>query len=140
MVAGGRVQHGRSINPKGKIMHAPISWFEIPAINFERARHFYEQTFGVELYLEEKPEFKMGIFPHSEQGVGGCITAGKDYHPSAAGTIVYLYAGDDLAGPLDRAANLGGKVVMPKTSIGEHGYIALFKDSEGNTVGLHSMN
>ena len=121
-------------------MQTPISWFEIPATNFERARHFYEQTFGVELYLEEKPEFKMGIFPHSDQGAGGCITSGKDYQPSASGTIVYLYAGDDLAKPLERAISLGGKVVMPKTGIGEHGYIALFKDSEGNTVGLHSMN
>jgi predicted enzyme related to lactoylglutathione lyase len=121
-------------------MQTPISWFEIPAINFERARHFYEQTFSIELQLEEKPEFKMGIFPHSDQGAGGCITSGKDYQPSAGGTIVYLYAGDDLAKPLERAVNLGGKVVMPKTGIGEHGYIALFKDSEGNTVGLHSIN
>jgi predicted enzyme related to lactoylglutathione lyase len=68
------------------------------------------------------------------------ITSGKDYQPSAGGTIVYLYAGDDLAKPLERAVNLGGKVVLPKTGIGEHGYIALFRDSEGNTVGLHSMN
>lgn len=121
-------------------MQTPISWFEIPAINFERARHFYEQTFGIELHLEEKPEFKMGIFPHPDPGVGGCITAGKGYQPSAAGSIVYLYAGDDLAQALARAVNLGGKVIMPKTSIGEHGYIALFKDCEGNTVGLHSLN
>jgi predicted enzyme related to lactoylglutathione lyase len=121
-------------------MQKPTSWFEIPTTNFERARHFYEQTLGVELHIEDKSDIKMGIFPHLDQDTGGCITAGKDYQPSANGTIVYLYAGQDLAAPLDRAVHLGGKVVLPKTSIGEHGYIALLKDSEGNTVGLHSLN
>ncbi len=121
-------------------MHPPISWFEIPTLNFERARHFYERVFNVELQLEETPELKMGIFPHPNPGVGGCITCGKNYQPSATGTLVYLYAGNDLALPLTRAVSLGGKVVLPKTSIGEHGYIALFHDSEGNTVGLHSPN
>ena len=70
MVAGAGGQSGvsRNIQPKETVMQTPISWFEIPASNFERARHFYEQTFGVELHFEEKPEFKMGIFPHSDQG------------------------------------------------------------------------
>ncbi|HEU6455483.1 MAG TPA: VOC family protein [Roseateles sp.] len=121
-------------------MQTPISWFEIPALNFERARHFYEHTFDVELHIEEKPEFQMGIFPHPDGQAGGCITGGKGYAPAAGGVVVYLYAGDDLSKPLERAVSLGGKVVMAKTSIGEHGYIALFRDSEGNTVGLHSMN
>jgi predicted enzyme related to lactoylglutathione lyase len=122
------------------VMQTPISWFEIPTSNFERARHFYEQTMGVELHLEDKDAIKMGIFPHPEKGPGGAIVGGKEYRPSADGTVVYLYAGEDLAPVLSRATGLGGQVVLPKTSIGEHGYIALFKDSEGNTVGLHSLN
>lgn len=121
-------------------MQNPISWFEIPVTNFERARHFYEQTLGVELHIEDKSDIKMGIFPHLNDATGGCITVGKDYQPSAGGTIVYLFTGNDLAPALSRATSLGGKVVLPKTSIGEHGHIALFKDSEGNTVGLHSLN
>jgi predicted enzyme related to lactoylglutathione lyase len=28
---------------------------------------------------------------------------------------------------------------MPKTDIGENGFVAFFIDSEGNKVGLHSM-
>lgn len=121
-------------------MQAPISWFEIPALDFERARHFYEQMLDTHLHIEEKEGFRMGVFPHPQPGVGGCITAGKGYQPGAHGTIVYLFVGDDLQPTLDRAWNLGGQIVMPRTSIGEHGYIALFRDSEGNTVGLHSLN
>lgn len=121
-------------------MQSPISWFEIPVLNFERARHFYEQTLGVTLRIEEKDGLVMGIFPNSEQGPGGCLSAGKDFKPAQGGTLVYLFVGDDLQPPLARAKNLGGEIVLPRTSIGEHGYIALFRDSEGNTVGLHSLN
>jgi predicted enzyme related to lactoylglutathione lyase len=53
--------------------------------------------------------------------------------------MVYLSGGEDLSAPLGRVEAAGGKVVMPKTSIGEHGFCAMFLDTEGNRVGLHSM-
>ena len=59
--------------------------------------------------------------------------------PGGQGTLVYMNGGDDLAGPLGRVTAAGGAVLMPKTSIGPHGFIAQFRDSEGNRVGLHSM-
>ena len=33
----------------------------------------------------------------------------------------------------------GGQVVRAKFSIGEYGFIALVRDTEGNMIGLHSM-
>ena len=42
---------------------------------------------------------------------------------------------DAIVGRVEQA---GGKVEQPKTSIGEHGFIALIRDTEGNVVGLHS--
>jgi predicted enzyme related to lactoylglutathione lyase len=42
--------------------------------------------------------------------------------------------------PLARAESAGGKVILPKTAIGENrGFIALFIDTEGNKVGFHSL-
>jgi predicted enzyme related to lactoylglutathione lyase len=38
-----------------------------------------------------------------------------------------------------RAEDAGGKVVKPKTAIGNYGHIALVSDTEGNLIGLHSM-
>lgn len=121
-------------------MQSPISWFEIPALDFERARHFYEQMLGTSLQIIAQEGFNLGVFPYQQPGVGGCLKAGAGYQPGAHGTLVYLFVGDDLRPTLDRAWNLGGQIVMPRTSIGEHGYIAHFRDSEGNTVGLHSLN
>ena len=60
--------------------------------------------------------------------------------PQDNGTLVYLFTGDDLAPVLARVPAAGGTVAMPRTSIGEHGFIALFIDSEGNRVGLHSLH
>jgi predicted enzyme related to lactoylglutathione lyase len=82
--------------------------------------------------------FQVGMFP-SEDGVSGSIIQGEGHVPSTDGTVVYLNAGADLSVVLDRVEAAGGQVVAPKTSIGENGFMAYIKDSEGNRVGLHSM-
>ena len=116
-----------------------LNWFEIPAANYERARKFYETIFATELIPMEGMEgFQMGMFP-AEDGVGGGVIQGEGYVPSAEGSVVYLNGGDDLSEVLSRVEGAGGQVVMPKTSIGENGFVAYFLDSEGNRVGLHSM-
>ena len=59
--------------------------------------------------------------------------------PGPGGALVYLNVDGDLDGVLKRIPSAGGAVIKPRTSIGEHGFIAIFKDTEGNSVGLHSM-
>ena len=58
--------------------------------------------------------------------------------PSAAGTLVY-FACRDCAEELSRVEAAGGKVVAPKFAIGEHGFCGLASDTEGNTIGFHSI-
>jgi len=119
-----------------------INWFEIPAANFDRAVKFYNQVLGAELtpFDNEARGLKMGFFPAERGVVGGCVTHGKGYKPSAEGALVYLNGGDDLGGPLSRVEKAGGKVEMPKTKLSDEvGYMAIFIDSEGNRVALHSM-
>ena len=83
----------------------------------------------------------MAFFPYeANNGVGGSIVHGQDLKPSFDGTCVYLNCGEDLAVALGKVEEAGGKICMPKTDIGENGFIALFSDTEGNKVGLHSMN
>ena len=88
--------------------------------------------------MEAMPGFTMAMFP-AEDGVGGAIIHGQGYAPSQAGTVVYLNGGDNLSAVLDKVEGAGGQVVMPKTGIGENGFVAYFADTEGNKVGLHSM-
>jgi predicted enzyme related to lactoylglutathione lyase len=118
-----------------------ISWFEIPAKNFERAKSFYETVLGIEIMVMTHPVYKYGMFPADMQNgqVGGGLVEGEGFEPSATGALVYLNAGDDLAIPLSKIEAAGGKVILPKTSIGHNGFMAYFLDSEGNKVAFHSM-
>lgn len=122
-----------------------INWFEIPANNFDRACEFYSKVLDgpVQDIPTPDPSMKMGFLPgfNPEEGnVGGAVVAGEGMVPSAEGTTVYLNGGDDLSAALARVEPAGGKVVVPKTNIGEHGFIAHFMDTEGNKVALHSMS
>jgi uncharacterized protein len=122
-------------------MKNAINWFEIPVTNFERAKEFYGKLFNAEIQEMPHPEFKYGMLPADMQnGVGGGIVQGPGFEPSDKGPLIYLNGGDDLSGALSRVEAAGGKVVLPKTSIGPNGFMAHFIDTEGNKIALHSMN
>lgn len=117
-----------------------INWFEIPVTDFDRAKKFYETILGGEIMEMPFPNGKYGMLPCDMQnGVGGGLAQGEGFEPSDKGTIVYLNGGEDLSGSLSKVESAGGKIIMPKTSIGENGFMAHFIDTEGNRVALHSM-
>jgi predicted enzyme related to lactoylglutathione lyase len=141
-MAGESTTGRQTDNPllRRKTMANALNWFEIPASNFDRAKAFYNTIFEFELSTDMDPGegYLMGMFPFQD-GVSGAIMQGEGYTPSVDGSLVYLSAGDDLSHVLGRVESAGGEVIMPKTSIGENGFIAYFQDSEGNKIGLHSM-
>jgi predicted enzyme related to lactoylglutathione lyase len=121
-------------------MKNALNWFEIPATDIERAAMFYCAIPDTKLAIGEmSPGFLMAMLPADEGAVGGAIVQGEGYEPSTEGSLVWLNGGDDLNVVLNRVEAAGGKVLIPKMSIGEHGFAASFLDSEGNKVGLHSM-
>lgn len=117
-----------------------LNWYEIPATDFQRAVKFYETVLGVKAHAQEMNGMKVGYLPQDSDAVGGAIMSGPGQIPSSSGITIYFKGGDDLAVPLARVQPAGGKIVMPKTLISQQiGHIALFVDTEGNRVGLHSM-
>lgn len=119
-------------------MHNAINWFDIPAVDFERAVRFYEAILGVTLHREPSPSTNTmnGIFPADRNGSTGAVCAGEGYAPSADGSIIYLNANGQLDAILSRVEAAGGKILRPKTDISPFGYMAWLLDSEGNRVGL----
>lgn len=120
-----------------------INWFEIPVEDFDRAKTFYSTILGGEINEVPMDEgMRYGVFPHDkDKGVGGgIIAANGQQKPSTDGATVYLNGGEDLSIPLAKVESAGGKILMPKTAIGEDGFMAQFLDTEGNKLALHSLN
>lgn len=122
-------------------MKNAINWFEIPAKDFERAKTFYETILGGAIQVMPHPAMKYGMLPADmENGVGGGLVEGPGYEPSDKGPLIYLNGGDDLEVPLAKVEKAGGKILLPKTSLGPNGFMAHITDTEGNKIALHSMN
>ena len=116
----------------------PVNWFEIPVSDLSRAKKFYEAVFGVEITETEMGPNKMGWFP-MEMGAAGCtgtLIQGEGYTPSYEGTLVYINV-DAIEPTLEAIGKHGGKMLMPRVGIGQHGFIAHFEDTEGNRVAVH---
>ncbi|MGQ7870979.1 VOC family protein [Sunxiuqinia sp. sy24] len=119
-----------------------VVWAEIPVLNFDRAKAFYSKIFDFDMLEEMMGSHRMGFLPMEPQakGVGGAIVQGQGYTPSALGTKVYLNGGSDLSQILDRVNLADGKIIQAKTKItDEIGYFAVFEDTEGNHICLHSV-
>jgi predicted enzyme related to lactoylglutathione lyase len=118
-----------------------VAWFDIPVADFDRARTFYSTILDYEMPEVPMGGIRMGIFPHVQMsGVGGAIVAAEGRVPANTGSLVYLPAGQDLSVVLNRVVAAGGTIVIPKTMIAPGmGYFATFGDTEGNAVGLHSI-
>ena len=118
-----------------------ISIVEIPAVNLRRAVNFYQAILEIKIEEAEIDGIKMGLFPNDGESIFVQLINGSDYKTSTDGTIVYLNGGDDLQKVADKVQANGGKIVVPKTAIGpEMGFFAMFTDTEGNKLGLHSTN
>ena len=125
-------------------MQHAISWFEIPATDLSRAQKFYETIFQFQMEPMDLDNIKMRMFPIEDMmtGVGGAICDSGGFHkPSATdGPLIYLNGNPDVQLILDRIEAAGGKIMVPKTQISpEIGYMAVFMDTEGNRVALHSI-
>ena len=122
-------------------MNNLISIVEIPTADFARAVKFYQTVLGLAIEEMEMDGNQMGVLPNENGTVNVVLVKGNDYKPTTEGAVLYLNAGDDLQPMLDRVEQNGGQVILAKTEISpEMGYFALFIDTEGNKLGLHSSN
>lgn len=127
----------------------PVVHFEIYVEDMDRARVFYEAVLEIKLEHMPPPTQEMGdmdmfFFPMAAQapmdkyGAGGMLVKMEGFSAGGSGTVVY-FGCDDCAVRAARAEAHGGSIFQAKTAIGEHGYCALVRDTEGNLIGFHSM-
>ncbi|WP_411032003.1 VOC family protein [Spongiimicrobium sp. 3-5] len=119
-----------------------VGWFEIPVVDMERAKAFYDSVFEISIDIHDLDGLVMGWFPnaHDKVGTSGSLVKHSMYQPSdTAGPLIYFSCAD-LSEQLGRVESAGGTIMKPKTEIGGgHGFMALVKDTEGNRIALHSV-
>jgi hypothetical protein len=120
-----------------------VGWFEIPVTDMDRAIKFYENVFDIKMERHLLGPIDMAWFPAVENGSGsaGSLVFNKQaYKPSSDGILIYFTArSGDVSTELGKVTKAGGKILLPKTKISDDvGYMALFSDSEGNRIALHS--
>lgn len=118
-----------------------VQWFEIPALNLERAFEFYFSVLNGNVrkgtFLEQ--EIILFNVPFvSGEAVGGSIVQRESVKPSSDGVILYISAFGKLDEAVSKVEAAGGKVIVPRLDLGKFGVIAIIIDSEGNRIGLIS--
>lgn len=120
-------------------MDNPVSWFDIYVQDMVRARSFYEAVFDVQLARLEGTLFEMWAFPMGHgSGAPGALVKLPGY-PSGGNSVVVYFSCADCGVWAAKAVSAGGQIETGKKSVGQFGYIALVIDTEGNIIGLHSL-
>lgn len=123
----------------------PFTWVEIYVEDMSRAQKFYETVLAIQMVDLPMPEgmgdMQMVSFPwaEGERNISGALVKMENMGPGSGGTLVY-FACEDCATEESRVEKAGGKVLQPKMPIGEYGFCSIVMDTEGNAIGLHSIN
>lgn len=115
-----------------------VVWVDIPVIDLDRAVVFYSEVLGATVVKHDSQNRAIGLLPHGETEIGGCLYRSETDTPSERGPLVYLNCSGRLDAAMAAVDRNGGRLLGPKHCIEPHGFRALALDSEGNRIALHS--
>jgi len=112
-------------------MSHPVVWFEVMGKDAARLQRFYGELFGWKIDTSN-PQYGL-VEAIAGRGIpGGIGQLGEQAWPRQA----FYVSTTDIPGSLARAAELGGKTLMPRTELPGGTVLGFFTDPAGNTVGL----
>jgi predicted enzyme related to lactoylglutathione lyase len=112
-----------------------IVHFDVPADDIERAKKFYIELFDWKIEKVPGPLEYCSISTTDEKGVQG-IGGGMGKRGEPNQRIVNYVGVSSVDEYLAKVEQLGGKVIMPKTTVPGFGYLAVCLDTENNVFGL----
>jgi predicted enzyme related to lactoylglutathione lyase len=121
-----------------KPMKHNIVWYDIPAIDLDRAVQFYSAVLGMPVTKDTAIEPPLAWMPSADGERMGCICVVPGFKPSADGVMIYLDVNGRLKEAVAAVRANGGTVQTDVHSIGPYGFRAEVLDSEGNCIALHA--
>jgi predicted enzyme related to lactoylglutathione lyase len=115
-------------------MGQPVVHFEVGARDAEKLKSFYAAVFDWKIDSNNPMNYG-AVETGGEAGINGGIADTQGQMPSY---VTFYVQVDDLQAYLDKVGSLGGETVVPPTPIPDVGSFAMFKDPEGNVIGLFS--
>jgi predicted enzyme related to lactoylglutathione lyase len=107
-----------------------IAHYEIRANDPDAARAFYGELFGWTFPPAPEPGYT-----YIDNGVSGSLPGGIGQAAGGHGLVTFFIGVDDVAGTLEQVERMGGKVVLPATSVPGVTF-ALFSDPQGQIIGV----
>ncbi len=105
---------------------------ELAAADRKALGKFYSNVFGWEL-------MDMDEMNYTTFKAGDCVGGG--FNPvtqqNPAGTVTVYIETDDVTASLKDVEKAGGTILVPETEIPNNGKFGLFRDPQGNMVGLY---
>ncbi len=118
----------------------PVVHFEIPFEKIERAKEFYEKTFGWQ--INNVPEMNYNLITTAETDENqmikkpGAINGGMTEKNEINKNVLITIKVSSIDDYLKTIPENGGKILMEKQTVGDMGFTAYFEDTEANIVGL----
>ena len=116
-----------------------IAYFEIPADNVDRAKHFYQSLFDWKIDPMTMPGDMNAMGYQSiitGEPVESTLNIGDIHKRQMPAPITCYVHVEEFEKTLAKVEKLGGKFIMPKTEIESVGVVAIIADTEGNVIGL----
>jgi len=111
-------------------MANPITWWEVYGKDGKKLQKFYADLFGWQVDTSNPMNYGM-VDTHDSKGIDGGIAESDQ----GAQVMIYVEV-DDIQAYLDKAMQMGGRLVVPATVIPDQLTYAQFADIEGNVIGL----
>jgi predicted enzyme related to lactoylglutathione lyase len=114
---------------------ARVIYFELPVENMDRAISFYEYVFGWKITRHDRvqgPYYAVSTGDALSPGINGSFyEKQEDWN-----MVTNIIEVDDIDKVIDLIEHQGGEIFFPKTTIKGVGYLAYFRDPEGNAFGI----
>ena len=113
-------------------MKHSVVWFEVMGENGESLRSFYGRLFDWKIDAANPMKYGM-VEAVNGRGIPGGVGQldGKPYPK-----VTFYVSTTSIERSLDKAKELGGRVVMGRTELPGGPVLGMFADPEGNAIGL----